>query len=79
MSLILLNQREGEEREIRKLQEEMRPFSNNTERPAVPFNQNKVAHVCQYLQWLEDFLFTVFQKEVCLLTFTIWFILHIYK
>ena len=34
-SLILLDQREGEEREIRKLQEAMRPFSNNnTERPS---------------------------------------------
>ena len=34
-SLILLEQREGEEREIRKLQEAMRPFSNNnTERPS---------------------------------------------
>ena len=33
-SLILLDQREGE-REIRKLQEAMRPFSNNnTERPS---------------------------------------------
>ena len=35
VSLILLDQREGEEREIRKLQEAMRPFSNNnTERPS---------------------------------------------
>ena len=34
-SLILLHQREGKEREIRKLQEAMRPFSNNnTERPS---------------------------------------------
>ena len=34
-SLILLDQREGEEREIRKLQEAMRSFSNNnTERPS---------------------------------------------
>ena len=34
-SLILLDQREGEDREIRKLQEAMRPFSNNnTERPS---------------------------------------------
>ena len=34
-SLILLDQREGEEREIRKLQEAMRPFSNNnTECPS---------------------------------------------
>ena len=38
-SLILLDQREGEEREIHKLQEAMRPFSNtqsnnNTERPS---------------------------------------------
>ena len=34
-SLVLLGQREGEEREIRKLQEAMRPFSNNnTERPS---------------------------------------------
>ena len=35
-SLSLLDQREGEEREIRKLQEAMRPFSinNNTERPS---------------------------------------------
>ena len=34
-SLILLDQREGEEREIRNLQEAMRPFSNNnTERPS---------------------------------------------
>ena len=34
-NLILLDQREGEEREIRKLQEAMRPFSNNnTERPS---------------------------------------------
>ena len=36
-SLILLDQREGEEREIRKLQDQeaMRPFSNNnTERPS---------------------------------------------
>ena len=34
-SLILLDQREGEEREIRKLQEAVRPFSNNnTERPS---------------------------------------------
>ena len=34
-SLILLDQREGKEREIRKLQEAMRPFSNNnTERPS---------------------------------------------
>ena len=33
-SLILLDQREGEERENRKLQEAMQPFSNsNTERP----------------------------------------------
>ena len=33
-SLILLDHREGEEREICKLQEAMRPFSNNnTERP----------------------------------------------
>lgn len=23
--------------------------------PVVPFNQNKVADVCQYLQWLQDF------------------------
>ena len=28
-------------------------------------NQNKVADVCQYLQWLEDFLIQVFQKKVC--------------
>ena len=34
-SLIFLDQREGEEREIRKLQEAMRPFSNNnTKRPS---------------------------------------------
>ena len=34
-SLILLDQREGEEREIPKLQEAMQPFSNNnTERPS---------------------------------------------
>ena len=34
-SLILLDQREGEEREIRKLQEAMQPFSNNNaERPS---------------------------------------------
>ena len=34
-SLILLHQREGEEREIRKFEEAMRPFSNNnTERPS---------------------------------------------
>ena len=33
--LILLDEREGEEREIRKLQEAIRPFSNNnTERPS---------------------------------------------
>ena len=55
-SLILLDQREGEEREIRKLQEAMRPFSNNnTERPsemlecisensAMVANQNCVCH-----------------------------------
>ena len=29
-SLILLDQREGEEREIRKLQEAVRPFSNSS-------------------------------------------------
>ena len=34
-SLILLDQREGEEREICKLQDAMRPFSNNdTKRPS---------------------------------------------
>ena len=55
-SLILLDQRECEEREIRKLQEAMRPFSNNnTERPsemleciwensAMVANQNCVCH-----------------------------------
>ena len=55
-SLILLDQREGEEREIRKLQEAIRPFSNNnTERPtemleciwensAMVANQNCVCH-----------------------------------
>ena len=32
--------------------------------PVVPFNQNKVSDVCQYLQWLEDLLLKVFKKEV---------------
>ena len=32
--------------------------------PVVPFNQNKVADVCQYLQWLQDFFFKVFKTEV---------------
>ncbi|XP_068733624.1 uncharacterized protein [Montipora capricornis] len=31
--------------------------------PVVPFNQNKVSDVCQYLQWLEDLLLKVFKKE----------------
>ena len=37
--------------------------------PVVPFNQNKVADVCQYLQWLEDFFFKVFQTEVRAINF----------
>ena len=32
--------------------------------PVVPFNQNKVANVCQYLQWLQDFFLEVFKTEV---------------
>lgn len=32
--------------------------------PVVPYNQNKVADVCQYLQWLEDFFLKVFKAEV---------------
>ena len=55
-SLILLDQRESKEREIHKLQEAMRPFSNNnSERPsemleciretsAMVSNQNSVCH-----------------------------------
>ena len=32
--------------------------------PVVPFNQNKVGDVVQYLQWLKDFLCKVFQDQV---------------
>jgi len=32
--------------------------------PVVPYNQNKVADGCQYLQWLEDFFMKVFKAEV---------------
>lgn len=32
--------------------------------PVVPFNQNKISDVCQYLQWLQDLLYKVFKNEV---------------
>lgn len=35
--------------------------------PVVPYNQNKISDVCQYLQWLQDLLYKVFKNEV---TFT---------
>ena len=35
--------------------------------PVVPYNQNKISDVCQYLQWLQDLLYNVFKNEV---TFT---------
>ncbi|XP_078365968.1 uncharacterized protein LOC144650183 isoform X2 [Oculina patagonica] len=31
--------------------------------PVVPFNQNKISDVCQYLQWLQDLLYKVFKNE----------------
>lgn len=37
--------------------------------PVVPFNQNKVADVCQYLQWLQDFFLEVFKTEVRALSY----------
>jgi len=36
--------------------------------PVVPYNQNKISDVCQYLQWLQDLLYKVFKNEV---TFTV--------
>jgi len=32
--------------------------------PVVPYNQNKISDVCQYLQWLQDLLYKVFKNEV---------------
>ena len=32
--------------------------------PVVPYNQNKISDVCQYLQWLQDLLYKVFKTEV---------------